>query len=178
MGHDGPRKPVKWTNYKTNKTCMSFFRNNRKSLQIDTKRNDMLNLKRFQSATSRQPGCYATNIRIYGWILWNLNLPGSRLNPLFFCWTNPWWIQRPLRVLLGAKICLFSKKRTSFFQVTLWSRKWRPLWTFKKGHLNIPPKGHLGSNLENLNFFPYAKKVFFFFFRWAFTCFQQSGSGE
>ena len=141
-----------------------FFRNNRKSLQIDTKRNDMLNLKRFQSATSRQPGCYATNIRIYGWILWNLNLPGSRLNPLFFCWTNPWWIQRPLRVLLGAKICLFSKKRTSFFQVTLWSRKWRPLWTFKKGHLNIPPKGHLGSNLENLNFFPYAKKVFFFSF--------------
>lgn len=92
------QKASKVDQLKNKQNLHFFFRNNRKSLQIDTKRNDMLNLKRFQSATSRQPGCYATNIRIYGWILWNLNLPGSRLNPLFFCWTNPRWIQRPFFV--------------------------------------------------------------------------------
>ena len=47
----------------------------------------------------------------------------------------------------------------------------------QKRSLKHPPKGSPGLEPGKLKLFSLRKKGVFFF-RWAFTCFQQSGSGE
>ena len=117
-------------------------------------------LKRFQSATwiHGMDAMHAINI---WWMNRNLTflarLKSIQLEyPWFFAGPTigPWWIQRPLRVFLGA----------SFFQVTLlWSLQMEVTWTFKKvTFINIFQRVTPGARTWKTCFFPYAKKGAFF----------------